>query len=151
MNNILDLVKNTVSGMISGEKSIPDDKKAQTVETATQAVGEGLKQNLSASNISNIMGLFGKNSNASSTSGNPILTNMINKVVEELVQKVGLSQNVSQTVASKIVPAVMGVVSGKVNDPNEKGFDVQSLISSFSGNSGKQGGGLLGNIGKIFG
>lgn len=130
LDNILNIVKSTVSNVVSGSEEVPQEKKYQTVETATSAVADGLKRNFNVGNTSNLINLFVGN-NASSS--NPIMGNIQNSVVSELVKKVGLPQSAANMVSAKIVPMIMSAISGKVNDPNEKGFDIQSLVRTFSG------------------
>lgn len=149
LDNILNLVKDTVANSISGNSSIPEDKKDATVETATHALTHGLKENFTLSNLSSLTSLF---SGGGSLSNNSITNNIVGSVTSELIQKVGLSQSVANMVSTTIVPLVMKVISGKVNDPNEKGINVESLIETFSGNSGSGGGhGLLSSLAKLFG
>jgi len=147
LDNILNLVKDTVAHSISGNNNIPEEKKYQAVETTTHAVTDGLKNNLNLGNMSNLMNLFNGGSSATS---NPITNNIIGTVTSELVQKVGLSQSVANIISTSVVPLVMSVISGKVNDPNEKGFNIESLIHTFSG-SENNGNSILGSLGKLFG
>ncbi len=158
LDNILGMVKNTVGNMISNNNAVPEDKKGQTIDTATQAIGDGLKQNLNMNNLSSLTNLFKGGGQASGS--NPIVSSITNNVVNALMQKVGLPQSTSNSLASGIVPAVMSMLSGKAKDPNEKGFDLQSLISTFSGggNTGNttnsantnNAGGMLQDLGKLF-
>jgi len=151
LDNVLGLIKNTASNYISSNSAIPEDKKEATVNTTAHAIGEGLQQNLSLSNLSGLTSLF-SNNNAGVSNSNPIVNSITNNVVSSLVQKVGLPQGIANTVASSVVPIVMKAISGKVNDPNEKGFNLESLVQSFTGggnNSGSEN--IMGTIGKLFG
>ena len=145
LDNILNLVKETVANSISGNSNVPAEKQAATIETATHAVTNGLKDNFTLSNLSSLTSLFG---GGGSINNNSITNNIIGSVTSELIQKVGLSQSVANVISTTIVPLVMKVISGKVNDPNEKGINVESLIETFSGNSGHN---ILSSIGKLFG
>lgn len=111
-------------------------KKQQAVEETTKTVADGLKQNITPGNISGLKSLF-TGGGASSITGNPIVQNIEKMVINTLIQKVGLSPNISNSVASSIVSAVAGNLSNKVQDPNEKGFDLQSLIGAFTGGGNK--------------
>lgn len=145
LDNILNLVKETIADSISSNSNVPEDKQAATIETATHAVTNGLKDNFTLSNLSSLTSLFG---GSGSVSNNSITNNIIGSVTSELIQKVGLSQSVANVISTTVVPLVMKVISGKVNDPNEKGINVESLIETFSGSSGH---GLLSSISKLFG
>lgn len=146
LDNVLNLVKDTIANSISGNNSIPEDKRAATVETATHAVTHGLKENFTLSNLSSLTSLFG---GGGSLSNNPITNNIVGSVTSELIQKVGLSQSVANVISTTVVPLVMKVISGKVNDPNEKGINIESLIETFSGSGG--GHGILNSLAKLFG
>lgn len=151
LENILGLVKNTVSGSIANNSQIPEDKKNDTIETTANAVTDGLKQNISLGNISNLMSLFNK---GTSTQQNPITGSIQNTVTNALVQNVGLSKTIATTIAATVVPMVMKAISGKINDPNEKGFNLESLMHAFGGNENKTQNlesEILGGIGKLFG
>lgn len=145
LDNLLNLIKETVTHSIGNNKEIPEDKKAETVDVTTQALASGLKENLHAGNLSHLTSLFKK---GSSVEKNPVTTNIIGTVSSSLIQKIGLSSPIAALIANSVVPAVMKVISGKVNDPKEKGINVESLIQGFAG---KAEGGILGKIGKLFG
>lgn len=154
LDNILGLIKNTVSSGILNNNIVPDNKKEQAVQTTTQAMATGLKQNLNPGNIGNLMSLFGKGNNAATS--NPITSNLQNTVASSLVKEVGLSQTIATAIAATVVPMVMKAISGKVEDPNEKGFNLESLIHSFSGSGNNEQhtdteGNILSSLGKLFG
>lgn len=149
LDNILNLVKDTVSKELTTSDMVPQEKQQQAVETTTHALADGLKDNLNIGNLANIMNLFKGNQ---PVNNNPIVGNLQNNVISSLIQKVGLPQNTANMIATAIVPIVMKAISGKVQDPNEKGFDVQSLIQAFGGNNaGDSKVNILGSIGKMFG
>jgi hypothetical protein len=70
--------------------------------------------------------------------------------VSELVKKVGLSQSVANTITSIIIPAVLSAISNKINDPKDKGFNINSLVEAFTGENSRQGG-ILNSLGKLLG
>lgn len=145
LDTILNLVKENITSAVAGSSDIASDKQTAVVDTMTQGVTDGLKQNFTLGNMPDLLGLFGK---GASVESNPITQNIISTVAGSLIQKVGIPQSIANLLSTKAVPLVMKAISGKVNDPNEKGFDVESLIKSFAG--GDEGGGLLGKIGKLF-
>lgn len=146
MNDILDLIKNTVGNSINTTKEVPEEKKAATVDTMANALTDGLKSNFTLDNILNIKDLFSKKA---SVEKNPITNNITETVASSLMQKIGLSPQVANMLSSTVVPLVMKALSGKVNDPNAKGFDIESLIGMFGGSGGA--GSILGSLGKLFG
>jgi len=152
LENIFNLVKNTVSGTVANNNAIPENKKAETIETTANAVTDGLKQNFSLGNVGHLMDLF---KGSTSVQSNPVTNSIQSTVSNALVKQVGLSSTIATTIAAAVVPMVMKAISGKVNDPNEKGFNLESLIHSFGGGDGNNESNLesevLGGLGKIFG
>lgn len=151
-DKIFDLIKTNVLGAIAGNSEIPSHKKQETVSVTTDALIGGMKDNFSLENIPALTNLFGGGaSSPSALTGNPIVSSITNTVVNSLVEKVGLPKALSSTIATAVVPMVINAISSKVSG-SEKGFDVESLIKSFSGGNNDSGGlgGMLGSLGKLF-
>lgn len=149
VEGIISLIKDQVLPVITGNADIPDDKKDAVVETTTSSIFDSLKDQLIPDNLTEVMNLFGGGS-SSGTSG--LVGGIQSTVVSALVQKVGLSSGIANTIASAVVPTVINLFSNKVNDDNEPGFNVESLIGMFTGgSSNKKSGGLLGMLGGLFG
>jgi len=146
LDGILDLVKDQALGAITNNAGVPDNKKDAAVETTTNALVEGLKDQLSLDNISSIVGLFTENS--SDAANNPMVTSLQSSVVSSLGEKVGLSKEVAGSIAATVVPALLKLLSKKSGDSNDS-FSLESLLESFTGGDNK--GGLLGTLGKLFG
>lgn len=143
LDGIIDLVKDQALGAITNNAGVPADKKEAAVETTTSAVVNGLKDQLTPDNLSNILGMFsgGSASNSNLTSG------LQSSVVSALSEKVGLSPAVANSIASTVIPAIMGLIAKKHNDSNDS-FSLESLVESVTG---KQSGGILGALGGLFG
>lgn len=133
LENIMDLVKGYAKDVVNGNADIPEDKKDLTVETAISALGGGIKDNLS--------GLFNTESGDNTT-----LANLQNTISSALVSKVGLNSNVSNLIASKLVPMVINTISGKVDDSNGSGFNLDSVIKAFSAENLTEKSGLFGAL-----
>lgn len=146
LDNIISLVKQQVSGAITNNAQIPEDKKTAVVETTTSTIISELKDHLTPDNLSSIVSLFGSGS-GNTTPGNVMTNSIQNSVVSALSQKVGLSPTIANTIASTVVPAIMGLISKKDSDPNDS-FNLKSLVESFAGSDK---GGILGKIGGLFG
>lgn len=144
LDNILNLIKETVTQSIGKNKDVPEEKKVQAVNVTTQALTSGLKENLHLGNLSHLTSLFKE---GSSVEKNPVTHNIIGTVTRSLIQRIALSPTIAGLIANSVVPLVMKVISGKVNDKNEKGFNVESLIQTFAGKSKE---GIMGKIGKLF-
>lgn len=142
LDSIINLVKNEAFKAVTNNNSVPEEKKDAAVEATTSGIVDGLKDQLTPNNLSNLMNIFG----GGSTSSNSLASSVESSVVSSLIQKVGLSPGVANTIASTVIPAVMGMISKKHNDPNDS-FSIESLAKSLTNNKG----GVLGAIGGLFG
>lgn len=143
LDGIIDLVKDQVLGAITNNADVPADKKDAAVETTTSAVVDGLKDQLTPDNLSNVLGMF----SGSSANGNNLASGLQSSVVSALSEKVGLSPSIANSIASTVIPAIMGLIANKNDDPNDS-FNLESLVKSVTG---KKGGGILGTLGSLFG
>lgn len=145
LNGILDLIKDSALGAITNNADVPDDKKDAAVETTTNAIVDGIKNNISLDSISSLLGSDGNSDLANNQTVNSIQTS----VISSLSEKVGLSKEVAGSIASAVVPALLQLLSKKSGDSNDS-FSFDSLLKSFTGDSPK-GGGILNTLGKLFG
>lgn len=145
LDNILNLVKDQVAGVIDKDNQIPADKKASAIDATTSSLLEGFTSNFTQGNLSSLSGLFG---GGGSQGTSDLVETLKNSVVSILSEKVGLSKEIANSIASSVVPGVMGLLSDKVNDTNEPGFTLESIVSAFSD---KKGGGLFDSFLGLFG
>lgn len=151
LDNILKIVTEQVVPAITNNADIPDNQKENAVQATTSGILEGLKDHFIPDNLSDVANLFGGGA-ASSFGGSSMIQGIQSTVASALTQKVGLNGAVATTIASTVVPAVIGMFSNKVNDQNDSGFNVESLIKAFTGGGGNQGGGgILGMLGGLLG
>ncbi len=145
LNGILDLIKDSALGAITNNADVPDDKKDAAVETTTNAIVDGIKNNISLDSISSLLGSDGNSDLANNQTVNSIQAS----VISSLSEKVGLSKEVAGSIASAVVPALLQLLSKKSGDSNDS-FSFDSLLKSFTGDSQK-GAGILNTLGKLFG
>lgn len=147
LDNILSLVKDQVSGIIDKNNEIPADEKAKVVDTTTSTLMDGFISNFTENNLSSLSGLFGGGGG-----GGDLVETLKNSVVSVLSEKIGLSKEVANNIAASVVPTVTNLLSSKVNDSNEPGFTLESVIGAFSGKTGgKSGGGIVDTLKGFFG
>ncbi|MDR1706429.1 MAG: DUF937 domain-containing protein [Prevotella sp.] len=146
LDGILDLIKDQALGAITNNADVPDDKKSAAVETTTNAIVDGFKNNLSLDNVSSLLGLSGDDS---ALTNNQTVNSIQTSVISSLSEKVGLSKEVAGSIAAAVVPALLQLLSKKSGDTNDS-FSFDSLLQSFTGSSQK-GGGILSTLGKLFG
>lgn len=148
VENILSLVKDQVVKSIAGKVDIPSDKKQQAIDTTASSVLDGLKQQASAGDITDIISMF------SDKSGSSLINSWLSKGVEStvvaaLTSKVGLNKSTATTLAGVVVPAVLNMFLKKANDNSDSSFDVGSLIGMLTG--GSSSGGSSDTVSKVIG
>lgn len=145
LDDILKLVKQEVLPAITNNAEVPSDKKDAVIETTTSTIVDGLKKQFTPDNLSAITNLF----SGDTSEGSNIVSGLQSSVVNALSEKVGLNKDVANNIASAVIPAIIGLFSKKVNDPEDKGFNIESIIGALSGGKGSSG--LLGMLGGLFG
>ncbi len=146
LDGILDLVKDQALGAITNNANVPANKKEAAVETTTDAIVDGIKNNISLDNITSLLGIGGD----SDLSSNQMVSSIQTSVVSSLSEKVGLSKEVAGSIAAAVVPALLQLLSKKSGDSNDS-FSFDSLLESITGGSSQKDGGILGSLGKLFG
>lgn len=144
INEIFNLVEKYAGEVITNNPNVPEAKKNLAIETTTDAVKDGLKGYLNPTNIAALAGML------SGSNSNSIVETLKNSVIGALSNKAGLNSTVSSGIAASLIPMLISAVTKKMNDPNDSGFNVESLINAFTHNDGEQGGGLLGALGGLF-
>lgn len=169
-DQLLSLVKENAGSAIINNSAIPNDRNDEAVETTTHSIMDTLKNAVQSGNVSDVMHMFsGGSSNAVSS---PLAQNMQGNLIQNLMQKFGINNSQAGGIASSIIPAVLSKFVHKTNDPNDKSFDLSSILSHFGGGNfdvgsvlgkfglggsnkpgeeKKDGGGLLDSLGGMFG
>jgi hypothetical protein len=146
LDQIMDLVKGQVAKSVGGIKGIPAGKESAVVETTADSLLAGLKKNASLDGLGALLG---------GGVGGSMVSGLSSGVVKALTSKLKLSPAVAQTIASTVIPAVTSLLKNKVDDKNEPGFNLESMLGNLVGGGGKASsgglGGLLGGLGGLFG
>lgn len=143
LENLTELVKQYAGDAIINNPAIPNEKNDEAIAGASSSIMDGLKNAVSGGNLGALTGMFsgGGENIANSAIGQNIQAGF----VENLMQKFGLDQSKAGGIAASLIPAVLEKFVNKTNDPNDKSFDLQDIISNVSG-----GGGLLGSLKGMF-
>lgn len=149
LDMIMDLVKGQVMDTVGGVAGIPENKKAETVETTTNSLMEGLAKYATPENIAAFTSMLGAGSKAGGQSAN-MASGLESGVVSSLTSKVGLSPQISKTIAAMAIPAVMALLGKKVNSKSEPGFNIGSLMGALTGGK-SQTGGVMDMVGSLLG
>ena len=146
----MSLVKGQVADTVAGVAGIPEEKKEQAVETTASTIVESVKKYATPENIEKMMSMLNSGGNAESVIGKSEMAQGVSSnVVTNLIEKVGIKPEVAQKISSMVIPAIISLFRNKVNDENEPGFNVGSLLGSLTGN--KTQGGIMDMVGGLFG
>lgn len=142
-DNLLSLVKEHAGDAIVNNPAIPNEKNEEAIKTTTNSIVDTLKSQVAGGNLNSLMDMFkGGNANASSVS-----SSVQNNVVNDLMKKFGIDNVQASGIAQKLIPTVMEKFVSKTNDPNDKSFDLNSIVSSLGGEGAN---GILGKITNLF-
>lgn len=156
------LVENYAGDAVIRNSEVPDEKNEEAIDAIASGIEEGMQNQVQQGNYEQFLSLFQQG--GQSLSGNPAVSGIINSVVENLSSRLGLSPQVSQSIATSLIPMVMNRMVNKTQDPDDKDFDIQDMLKSFTGKEGldvgdligkfsggsKAGGGVGDMIGKLF-
>lgn len=142
LEKIMSMVKGEVSDIVSGVSGIPEGQKEATVETTASSLVDSLKKYVTGDNLSSLLSSFGKGGSGVSSH----TASIERSVTSALTEKVGLQPDVARKIVSAVVPAVMSLFSKKVDDDNEPGFNLGSLLGGLTGKSAGSGGAGLGDM-----
>jgi uncharacterized protein YidB (DUF937 family) len=141
--NLLNLVKENAGDAIINNPAIPNEKNDEAINTTTNSIVETLKAQVTSGNLSSITDMF-KSGNVNASGIN---SSVQNNVVTDLMKKFGIDNAQASNIASTLLPKVMEQFVSKTNDPNDKSFDVTSIMSSLGGGNAA---GILGKLSGFF-
>ena len=139
--NLLDLVKEHAGDAIVNNTDIPNQHNDDVIKTSTESIMNSLKSQASGGGLQDIIGMF---SNGQSLQNNPVVNNIGQNVVSDLMTKNGLSQGIAQNVVSSLIPLVMNQLVKKTNNPSDSSFDLNGIMGALGGNNSASG--IIGNV-----
>lgn len=145
--NLLDLVKQNAGDAIINNPAIPNEHNDAAIQTAAGGIMDHLKGMVASGGTESISGLL----SGGDLSNNPEVAKISGSVAGSLASKFGISSEQATGVAASLIPMVMGSLVKKTNDPNDKSFDMGSIISAVAGGNTGGIGGLLNTAKSIFG
>jgi hypothetical protein len=140
--NLLNLVKEHAGDAIINNAAIPNEHNDAAIETTTNGIMEGLKNQLGNGGIEGLTSMF----QGGNQSG--MVQNISQNVAGSLMQKFGIENQAAQSIVQSLIPVVMNKFVNKTNDPNDSSFDIQGIMGSLAGGNTA---GIGGMLGKIFG
>lgn len=160
LESLQNLVREYAGDAIINNPAIPNERNEEAVADASSSIFSGLKTAVANGNTDDVQSLFSNGPAAAGTS--PVAQNIQAGFAQNLMQKFGLDAGKAGGIASSLIPMVLQKLVHKTNDPNDKSFDLSSVIGSLTGGGGignimnslgggdKDGGGIMGKIGGMF-
>lgn len=132
LENLNNLVRQEAADTIVNNPAIPSEKNEAAIQAASGSVEEVLQEKASRGNLSEISGLF----KGGDMMNNPIVQQII-QVFAGKLGNLGIDPSAATGAASGIIPGLLEKFINRTNDPNDKGFDLQSMMTQFLGPDGK--------------
>lgn len=149
IDQLLDIVKQFGQDSVVNNPDIPNKENQNVMADASQTIAHGFQNILAGGGFQNILDLFkgegNNNQQAAATGGgitgllkNPIVTMMVGYFISKLVSKYKMSPSAASGVANSVIPNALNGLIQQVNDPNNQGASLDSLIGSLIGGGGQQ-------------
>ncbi len=181
LQELFNLVKQSANDSVINNPDIPNEKNDEVVAEATNTVASGLRNVVAGGGLQSIVSLFNKGgSGKSGLLSNPIVSMMIGHFAGKLMSKFNIGGSQANNVASSLIPNSLSNLINKSNDPADEGFslekllrsitggkteevveeertkgnsgfNLQDILSQFSGDGKQAGGGLMDIVGKLAG
>jgi hypothetical protein len=152
LENLKQLVEENAGDAIINNPAIPNEKNEEAINEASASIFSGLKNAAQNGNLSEITNMFQGGEHALNNS--PVVQNIQGGFIDKLKHKFGLDHGVASSVAGMLIPAVLQKFIRKTNDPQDKSFDLNSIIKSVTGGanagSDESGGGILDKVKGLF-
>lgn len=110
--------------------AIPNERNEEAMGVAAETVMSGLKNALSNGQLNDVVGLFTGKSDVSS---NPVAQGLTNDLAGSMMSKFGLDAGGAGSMAASLIPGLLSKLSQRTADPNDTGFDINSMLGSLMG------------------
>jgi len=148
IDQLIKIAKEQLGGQLQ-DAGLDSSQINPSMEIAKDTMVDSIKSEAMSGGLDNLLSMF--NGNASATTSNPFVSNMIAKYSGNLMAKLGLSPQVSETVSKLVIPFVMQQFAKKETGTANSGGDLMSMLGmdkdeGIAGMLGK-----LGGLGGLFG
>ncbi len=144
-DQLLNLVKEHAGDAIVNNPAIPNEKNDAAISSTATSIVDALKSQVASGGVGGIMEMF--KGGAAGVNSSSMASNVQSTVVTNLMKQFGIDNAAAAGIASSMIPKVMESFVKKTNDPNDKSFDVASIVSSLGG---AQAGGILSKLAGFF-
>ncbi len=142
-DELFKLVAGESGEQIINNPQVPNEQNDAAIETTTNSIFDGLKSQVAGGNGADVLSLLG---GQTGINGNPLVGGLTANVTNSLMDKLGIDSPAAKQIAAALVPVVLSKLVSRTNDPNDNGFDINSIFGSLTGGKSDQFnlGGLLG-------
>ncbi len=128
-----DLIQQYGQNAVVANPDVPNEHNENVMNEVMQGLMGGLgNQALSQGGLGSIIGLLSGGNNGNLMS-NPIVGNIAQSVIGNLMSKFGLSDSAAAGVVGNMLPSVLGGLINKTNDPNDSSIDLGGLMGAVTG------------------
>ncbi len=148
LEELFNLVKSHGQEAVINNPVVPNDQNDAVLASATHSVAEELQGTLAGGGLQNVLSLFGGGGSNSGGSllNNPIVSSIISNFTNKLTNNHGIAGNQASGIAGSLIPSVLSNLINRTNDPNDNGFNINSIIGSLTGGGTAQAGGSTGGF-----
>lgn len=144
LENLLNLVKEQAQEAIVNNSAVPNEHNDAAIQEVANAIQSGLADHAQGGGLQSIMQMF--SGQAGDLANNPAVQNIVTNAAGSLAGKFGVDPAQASSIASSLIPQIMNQFTQRTADPNNSSFDLNSVISSFTGGQSGGIGGLISNF-----
>lgn len=130
------LIQQAGQKVVVENQDVPNEQNEGVMGEVMQGLMVGLTNHAnSQGGVGSLLGMLsGKSgSQGASLMNNPIVANIAQSVVCNVMAKFGLPSGLASNVVSGMLPFVLGGLISKVNDPNDSSVDMGGVMGALSG------------------
>lgn len=145
LDQLLQMVKEYGENEVVNNPAVPNEHNNAVMSEASYAVAGTFQQAIANGNVQDVMSLFQQEGNVMN---NPLAQQAEGSFIDSITSKLGIDSGTAKTVAASLLPMIMQTLVKRTNSqaPEDKGFDISSLIGSLTGGTQQGGGADIGNI-----
>lgn len=129
LEQLLTLVKENAGDAIVNNPAIPNQQNDTAIKETAHGIMQTLQGQLAGGKIDTFLNLLKSKGDAN----DPLVTDITQQVSTQLVNKLGIDKKAAGSVVSSLIPVVMNKLAHKTNDPNDKSFTLDGIVSAVGG------------------
>jgi uncharacterized membrane protein YeaQ/YmgE (transglycosylase-associated protein family) len=138
LEQLFNLIQGEAHQEIINNPAIPNEHNNHAVGLATDSIFSGLQGAVANGGLNQILSLFGGKSSVGTS--NPLVSGIVNSLVQNLMGKFGINNSVATGIASSLVPNILSKLVGRTTDPSDNGFNINGILAALTGANSHQGG-----------